>query len=517
MMKNSLNRKQVAGGATISYILILLNALYGIALMPYIISNIGSAEYGVYKTISSLSSAFMVLDLGLGGTVMRYIARFKADHEENRISNFLGMCFVEGIIMSAIVVIGSVFIYFSIDSIYAKGLTVSEILRARQLFVFLAVSVVCHIFENILNGIITGFNQFIIGNGIKLIRLILRLSLMFILLVFFKNSVVLVAIDLLLIIGMIIVEILYIRINLRITIRYASWDWALFVESFKYTILVFATSIVAQVNNNVDNVIIGAIVNSVSVTIYSLGLQIFSMFGELSIAISGVMLPTVTNYLKTDDKQMTNTKQLIIRVGRIQFSLLAAAFVGFVILGKNFIRIWMGSSGHDDIYYLSIILMFPALFELCINVCISILRAKNMLGFRTLTLLLSTGLNLLITVVGTYYWNYYGAALGTSVSFIVGSLITMNLYYRRKFGFNMIKIYLQIFDRIWVCVLFSGLVCYLVTRTLQSDVLVFVVGVVSFFVVYSITMYLYGFNNREKASVQKIVNKLLGKSALLNN
>ena len=35
---------------------------------------------------------------------------------------------------------------------------------------------------------------------------------------------------------------------------------------------------------------------------------------------------------------------------------------------------------------LQILLMSPALLELCVNVCLSILRAKNTLGFRTLVL-----------------------------------------------------------------------------------------------------------------------------------
>ena len=65
--------------------------------------------------------------------------------------------------------------------------------------------------------------------------------------------------------------------------------------------------------------------------------------------------------------------------------LLGAIFTGFFFFGKEFVFLWMGD-GFDDVYYLAIILMAPAMLELCINVCLSILRAKNKHGFRTAVL-----------------------------------------------------------------------------------------------------------------------------------
>lgn len=511
IMKSITNKGKIAGGAIISYILIILNALYGIILMPYIINNIGSAEYGVYRTIASFSSAFMILDLGLGGTVMRYIAKFKIDGEEQRIPSFIGMCLIEAFIMSIIIAMGSIIIYFSLDLIYSNGLTSYEIYKAKQLFIFLSLTVICHVFENVLNGVITGSNEFIVGNGIKLIRLIFRIILTFILLIFFKKSIILVIIDLFLILGMIAFEILYIKHKLKVDIKYNNFELKLFIDSFKYTIFTFLTAIVAQVNTNLDNVVIGAIVGSVSVTIYSLSLQIFNIFTQISTSISGVMLPLVTEYLKNDDDKMSNTKKLIIQVGRIQFSLLFAVFIGFVLFGKNFINIWMGRYGFEDLYYISIILMIPAIFELCVNVNISILRAKNMMGFRTIVLLISTILNLFITITGTYYWNYYGAAFGTAISIIFGSLIVMNLYYKRNFGFNMMNIYFQIFNKIWICILISGIASILVTINLKNDISIFTIGGISFILIYTVSMYLYGLNKDEKDFIKRIHKKVRNK------
>ena len=88
-------KNEVKWGAILSYVLIFLNAAYGLFLTPYILGQIGEASYGVYKTISAFTSSLMVLDLGLGGTMMRYIAKYRADKEEKKIPNFISMGLIQ--------------------------------------------------------------------------------------------------------------------------------------------------------------------------------------------------------------------------------------------------------------------------------------------------------------------------------------------------------------------------------------------------------------------------------------
>ena len=62
---------------------------------PYIIHTVGAGSYGVYRTVASLSSSLMVVDLGLGGTVQRYIAKYISFGENKRkIGNFISMSLI---------------------------------------------------------------------------------------------------------------------------------------------------------------------------------------------------------------------------------------------------------------------------------------------------------------------------------------------------------------------------------------------------------------------------------------
>lgn len=505
-----MNRKQTVGGTILSYVLIVLNALYGIVLMPYIIGQIGAAEYGVYKTISSFASALMVLDLGMGSTATRFIAKFRAERKEEKIASCVKMLLVQASVLAVAAILVSVGIYASLDVIYQHGLTATEIVRAKQLFLVLAISIVLHLFENVLNGVISGYNCFLFANGIKLVRLILRIGLTVFLLQIFPNSVALVVIDVMLILLLVGLEFWYLRKRLAVKVGGGRFDKPLFLESFRYSMTVFVGALVAQISNNLDNTVIGAIKGSLTVAVYSVALQLYNMFLQIGSSVSQTLLPTVVESTQHDDEKLSKTKKLIVQVGRIQFMLLGAAFVGFVVLGKQFIALLMNSSDYQDAYYLMLILMVPAVLELCVNLCLALIRAKNMLGYYTRILIISLLINLVITVVGTYLFDYYAAAVGTAVSLLVCRVFMMNAYYRKVFGFRMLTIYREIIEKTWWCILASAIVCWFAAK-LAAGWLAIAVGVLAFLIVYVATLYIFGWNTSEKECVTAFLKKTVSK------
>ena len=492
--------KQVKLGAIISYVLIILNATYGLFLTPFIVDQLGDSSYGVYKTISALTSSFMVLDSGVGATIMRYVAKYRAEKKDDEIPNFLSMGVIQTTIVCSIVAIITTVAYFFLDIIYGKSLTTSELSEAKILYVFLALGMIAHMVENFINGIISGYNQFAFANGARVIRLLLRILAIVLFLSFIKSSLVLVIIDLAITIVFIFIELVYLHFKLNVRIKYDHFDGSLFKESFIYIILMFLSSTISQVNGNLSNVFIGAMISAASVTIYSMASLIFTMYMNLATAISGVMLPTVTQTLNDDDDKYTKTIDLVVKTGRIQFLLLGAVAMGFFVLGIPFIEVWLGRSSLD-VYYLTLIMLIPALFELCINVCLSILRAKNMIGFRTVVMACSAAVNIAIILVFMPYIGYYAAAIATAFSFFFGSVVTMGIYYYKKLGINVLKIYKRIFGKIWICIIISGVGSYFSSLLVKVAWHKLLVGIPVFCVIYAIMLLLFGLTREEKQQI----------------
>ena len=499
-----MGNNQVKWGVILSYLTIILNTLYGLIITPYLISTLGDAEYGVYKTIASFAATLTIMDMGLGSTMMRYVAKYQASGQEDKIPNFAAMTLAQAAVMGGAIIVVSGGLYFTIRPTYAATFTEIQIQKAQLLFVLLIINMVIHLFQNVLNGIITGSNQFVFGKGLGVIRLLLRTVLLVALLQVFNNSSVIVLIDIGLSVAFITADAIYIKKKLNVRIKLTKFEKSVFLESGKYSLLMFLSAIETQINSNLDNVLIGSIRGPGFVAVYSMGLLIFGMFQNLSVGVSGVMLPTITNAVERGTKDELH--RLIIRSGRLQFALMGAALVGFVCIGKDFLLLWLGE-GFSDVYIITLLLICASVLELCVNTCISVLRAKNKMGFYITASTAGTIANAITTYFAVKYWSYLGAAVCTAVTFFIARVVVMGVYYVKRHGIPILSIYKGIFDRIWLCLLLAGAGLWLFSRFCSGSLWSFVAGIAVFAVIYGVSMLFYGLSKEEKKLIRIGGNK----------
>ena len=320
--------------------------------------------------------------------------------------------------------------------------------------------------------------------------------LLIIVLRIWHSAIALVSISLGITVVNIAIDYIYILKKLSIHIKLKHWEKDLFIESLGYTSLMFIQTIAIQANGNIDNIVIGAVIGSTAVAVYSFGIQMFNMYESLATAFSNLMLPTISVKIANNatDAELQST---VTKVGRVQFMILGAALAGFTVLGKEFIALWLGQ-GFEDVYSLSLIMMVPVTFTLIENVCLSILRARNLMKFRTLSLIVTAAFNAIVTIIGTYLWDYYAAAIGTGLSIVVGSIIMMNIYYHKKIGFKVIKFYADVLSRLVICILVPAIIVAVIARFYSGSWISFIIKAGIYVAIYVGLLLAYGMRPEEK-------------------
>lgn len=491
-------RKEIKSGVILSYVLIIVNAIYGLLVTPYILKYVGDSAYGVYKSVSSISASLAVMDLGLGTTMTRYMAKYYATGETSKAGNFAGMIFVQFLVLTAFMLIIGVSAIVSIPSFYGDTFSDAELVLARELLLILVLNIVLRMFENLLFGILSGHERFRFSNSLKLINVILKFALIMVFLPLVKNVKLVVFSETLLVLATIIVFLVYIKFNLNIVPKIEKWDNVLFKESFGYTFLMFIQSITVQFNGNVDNVLIGAQQGAVFVTIYSMALTVFGMYESLSGSVANIMLPKITKQIVAGSNS-AELQRSVEKAGRYQFMLLAAALGGFVVLGRDFYKLWLGNS-FSDCYYLVLILTIPVTFPMIQNVALSILRAENKMVYRTVTLAISCICNIIITFVGIKFLGYWGAALGTAFSTFL-NLIMMNAYYHKLLCFKILQLFFNIMKGILPAAGIATIVTFIVHSMFRDTWGSFIVNAIIFLAIYSVSLFLFGLNKEEKETI----------------
>ena len=92
--------KNIKGGYVIGILALLITTLSNLILTPTIIKHIGSSEYGAYRLIASFVTTMSIMDLGLGSTVIRYVAEYRISNDKEKIQNLINFVFLVFIIIS---------------------------------------------------------------------------------------------------------------------------------------------------------------------------------------------------------------------------------------------------------------------------------------------------------------------------------------------------------------------------------------------------------------------------------
>ena len=104
----------------------------------------------------------------------------------------------------------------------------------------------------------------------------------------------------------------------------------------------------------------------------------------------------------------------------------------------------------------------------------------------------STVINAIITIAGIRYFGYWAAAVGTSISIIIGSVISLNIYYRVKLNVKVSKLYYKIMRKTIICLLLALASGILMNRVfVDYSWLTFIVKGMVFLSVYGLTLFIF--------------------------
>ena len=141
-----MNKKTI--GVLLSYSLIVIDIFVGLLFVPYLLKSLGDAEYGVYKLMGSTASYLSVLDFGIGGTLTRYIVKFKTEQDKKGEENFSAMGLLIYGVLALLVILMSLGITFLIPSMYSLSIQSDSIKEAQFIFFIICATTAVSLFNH---------------------------------------------------------------------------------------------------------------------------------------------------------------------------------------------------------------------------------------------------------------------------------------------------------------------------------------------------------------------------------
>jgi O-antigen/teichoic acid export membrane protein len=498
--------KSKKAAIALSYIGVLAQTLGTIILTRLYLRRLGADAYGLYQMVYSVAQYILILDLGISTTMIRFIAEFDTKKDTVKKENF-AFHFLLIVICLCVVIAGvGIVVNANIENIY-RTLTPEEYLLAHQMFLLMIVQIMLTVVGHYFKGIAMANEQYTLIKLLGVLDTVINIALVVTFLnIGFGVMGIVYAKSIVIIIQLLVPAIVDFT-SLKFKIKFHYWDFPMLKPAFALMIAMLLQSIVGYVNNSVDKTILGIMTTKVDVAIYSIAATFITMFNTLPTSISSVFQTKATKIVVAGVSRDELT-DFVVRPGRFQFMITAGFIAGFFLFGKDFIICWAGENMSAAWLY-AMLIMIPNMIPLVQNTCLSILNAMDKRLFRSLILVAITVLNIGMTVFFIGIIGPIGAPLATGISYIIGHIILMNIYYQKKIHLNVFGMFKQIFSKIWICVLIALILnAPLMLWQVNHNWGVLAVKAIAFLLVYGIAVWVYGFNKSEKQMVASALARL---------
>ena len=493
-------------GIALSYINTFVAMACGLFLSSFLLRSLGDTEYGVYQTISSFANYLVLLEFGVGTVLTRNISVCRGNNEgEETIGSAISTLWIITLVLAGIITALSIFFYFSIESIYYNSLSVDQIEYAKNIFIIVSIHLIFSFFSQTLKGIALGYEKYSFSAYLSLIRNISRTTALVVIICFYKYAIVIAIVDMCLSALLFVSSWLYCRRYLKVKLLKYSFNSAVFKQSFILCIAIFLQGIINQANGNVDKFLIGIKLSPESVSLYSVGLYIYTVFSSITTVPISMYAPQVAKEI-TAGKKGTELLAKIGSASKLTSIIGGSIFFGFISVGRQFISIFYGEQ-----YYLAwtiaIILMGSMYLDTIVGVLENVLDVYNRRIIRSLVLIVTTCANVILTYFLIDRYGVLGATIATSICVLFGQVLAMGAYYTFKLKISVLYLYKEAFNGILPFQVIACVISLVAGHCFEDRIASFVLGGMVYVLVF-LTCYL-SYHREHRKMALKLLRKFL--------
>ena len=418
---------QIRAGAILNYVIIILNTIVGLAYTPYMLRCLGQNEYGLYSLVASIIAYLTLLDFGFGNAIIRYTAKFRAEKKKKEQWEMFGMFLIVYSFIGIIAFGGGLGLYFNVDALFDRTMTADELSQAQTMMLLLTVNLAFTFPLGIFGSIISAYENFVFQRIVNILRIIISTAVLIAVLALGYKAVALVVVQTTFNLLTLAINYVYCRKRLKIHIIFGKFNWLFIREIGLYSFWIFLNAIVEKIYWGSGQFIIGSLLGTVAVAVFSVSILFEQMFVQFSAAISNVLLPKIT-YIVSQGNDTKSLSDIFIATGRLQSLVISFIIYGFVIFGNHFIVIWAGPN-YQQSYIITIIFFVSLYIPLIQNTGYIILQARNQLKFRSVSYTLLAILCIFLQCILTKAYGVTGCAIAVCICMLIGQGLIMNYYY----------------------------------------------------------------------------------------
>ena len=495
-----MNQKKI--GVLLSYGNIIVTIIVNLLYTPVMLRLVGSNAYGVYSISNSVIGYFALLYMGMTSTYLNYYVTYKKKEDKIAIARLNSLFLILFSFLGFLAMILGFIISFHLESVLGEGLTIDEYNLAHQLFIIMSVNMALLMPKTVFATLVISQERFVFIKGISLLNTIL-MPLLVLPILYMGFGVVGISLVVLVLTALdLIINVLYCINRLKCQFCFTKVPFFLLPGMLSFSIYIIIQGIMDQFNWQLAKLLLANFADAKAIAIYSVGMQFSMLYISFASAFSGIVVPQIYELVSRGDKLSLN--KLWIKVGRYQFFITYFIFLGFVLWGKQFIKLWAGND-YADAYWVAVLLMAPLVLHLPQMTGIEILRAYNKHARWVVVHFIFSIVGFVLCIPLTKIYGVLGVSCGCAVTMFIAANIYDNWYYYKVVCLDVKAFFIE-FSKLLPAMIITTIGGYVISKCLSVTAWRdFLVVSLVFMFLYTISMFFLGMNEEEKKQVKALI------------
>jgi O-antigen/teichoic acid export membrane protein len=405
----------VARNVSTRYLAIMAETALGLVMLPFNLTHLGTAEYGLWVLLGSITVHFSILDLGYGGALVKFMAQYRAHRDSRAINEIASTLFVVFSIVGLVAYGVAVIVAFNLGHIFK--LTPDQAQTGKWILMIIAIHISLNFPFSVFGGIISGFQRYDANNLVAIATsLAVALVNAVILLAGYGLVTLVAATTCVRIVAYFVYRNNAYRIFPELAIRLSLFRRSRLREVTTFSVYSSVIDWANKLNYQLDQLVIGAFLGSSAVAVWAPAERIITGTQRLTNQLNGVLFPVIVDSDASQQKQ--RLQQILLQGTRLSLAMVVPIAAALILLADPLVHAWLGPkkaaamAGSVPVIQILAVAVAIRVGNATGNTVLKGAGEHRMLAFVNL----ATGLaNLAMSVALIHRYGLIGVAVGTLI------------------------------------------------------------------------------------------------------
>ncbi len=426
-----LRARHIARNVLFNWFGTIANMAVGFFLSPFILHRLGNVAYGVWVLAISVVGYLSLLDLGMQGSVLRFVSQGHTKQDHQGASEAVSAALWVRLQISALAVLLSA----GLAVVFPHLFKISPELAgdARTSILVIGATTAITMSMGVVGGVVAALNRYDLQNYASLVQSTVRVAGIVVVL---RSGHGIVAIAVCELIAVLISKLFQIWIarrlypELRIQLKRPKRETLRKIWSYSsYTFLI---TIAVQLVYQTDNIVVGAFVSTSAVTFYAIAGSLCRYASQVVSSMDSTFMPAASTYESSGNVEGLLT---LYRNGtRAMIMVSLPMMITMIVRGSSFIGLWMGPEYSHSSGIILIILSIALFFSYANRTAGAIAFGIEKHKAVALWAVGEGVANLILSVILAHWYGIYGVAIGTMIPSLFVHLVLWPRYISKLVG-----------------------------------------------------------------------------------